>query len=147
MSVAILASRNLFARLLPLVPHDLRLAYITYPFRRMPTIFLKLSDYKDEGGFKMPDDLKVGQVVRKARNDNLKTMRPEEYNGNRDTEGFTCHQRLQDMKTLHLADPKRWPIPKSFYRDLQAEFKNTSSPVIGACGGRRRDRRETPKGV
>ena len=93
----------------------------------LPLTFLKVKDYENEAGFKPPEEKTSVAAVMKAKRGNIKAWRTEEWDGNRDSEGYTCRQRVFDMKALHMYDPKRFPISKFVYNDLKL-FKNNSSP-------------------
>ena len=76
------------------------------------TKFIKLDDHKNE--ITMPAKREITAAVKKAIRDNLKIWSAQELDGNRDCEGFTARGRLTDAKTMHLADPKKFPIGKFF---------------------------------
>ena len=79
-----------------------------------PVKFYAVKDYENETGFKLPDQKKIEAAVMKAQRDNLKGWQKEESDGNRDADGYTCRQRLWDMKALHIMDPKRFAVSKLF---------------------------------
>ena len=72
--------------------------------------------------------MSLESLVQKAMRDNLKGWSETELNGNRNSSGQTCLQKLTDAKSFWLKDPKGNPMGKKFYAELRAAFRDDSSP-------------------
>ena len=85
------------------------------------------------------DDTDLQALVAKAKVDNMKGWTENELYGNRDEEGFTAMQRLEERKKLHLENPKKWPCGKNFYTKLRATFRDkvgaVEQPAAASSGG------------
>ena len=67
-------------------------------------------------------------AVSKAIRDNMREMMPEEMDGVRDDNGFTCRERLSERKKLNHENPAAYPCGKHFYNCLKDQFAHSESP-------------------
>ncbi len=61
-------------------------------------------------------------VVAKAIRDNMREMLPDEMDGVKDDNGFTCRERLMERTQLNNDDPALYPCGKRFYNQLKERF-------------------------
>jgi hypothetical protein len=97
--------------------------------------FSKLKDFQEELKAKLPNETAIQALVTKGRKDGLKNWTVIEFEGNRDADGYTARDRLYDMKALHAAAPKRFPLGKIFYKHLAATFRQVALDLPTATAG------------
>ena len=75
----------------------------------------------------MPEAL-LSAAVSKAIRDNLREMLPDEMDGIKDENGFTCRERLAERKQLNHECPSTYPCGKHFYNTLKDKYASAESP-------------------